>query len=243
MPGSEVVKAARLWYSCQAEHDSTLYGTSFRLARRIISTEMKKQRKDLLHSADHAEHRSARADAQRNAKALLEAAMKVFAKSGVDAPMRDIAAQAGVGVGTLYRHFPQRSDIIKAIIKREVDACVEYAASVTKTHAPDEALALWVQQLVDLAATKRGLGPALHSGDAAYQTLPDYVLGQLTPALRGLIEAAVAKKKIRAGIDAREFLLAALRLAAPASDGNVAEARRMVALLVDGLRFRAGGRA
>lgn len=101
-------------------------------------------------------------------------------------------------------------------------------------------LAAWVQKLVDLAATKRGLGPALRWGDAAYRSLPDCVLGRLTPALRGLLDAAAAAGTIRIGVDAREFLLAALRLADPASDGNVAEARRMVALLVDGLCFGAG---
>ena len=150
-----------------------------------------------------------------------------------------IAAKAGVGVGTLYRHFPQRSDLIKAIIQREVDACVEAAATLGATQPPGEALAAWVQRLVDLVATKRGLGPALHSGDAAYQSLPNYVLGQLTPALRGLLDAAIAAGEIRADIDARELLLACLRLAAPASDGEAAEARRMVTLLVDGLRLGA----
>jgi hypothetical protein len=92
---------------------------------------------------------------------------------------------------------------------------------------------------VDFVATKRGLGPALHSGDAAYQSLPNHVLGQLTPALRGLLDEAAAAGEIRAGVDARELLLAALRLAAPASEGAPEEARRMVALLVDGLRFGA----
>ena len=169
--------------------------------------------------------------------------MTVFAESGVDAPMRTIAAEAGVGVGTLYRHFPQRSDLIKAIIQREVDACVEAAATLGATQTPGEALASWVQRLVDFVATKRGLGPALHSGDAAYQSLPNYVLGQLTPALRRLLDVAAAAGEIRADVDARELLLAALRLAAPASDGEAAEARRMVALLVDGLRFGAGGLA
>ena len=96
-----------------------------------------------------------------------------------------------------------------------------------------------MQRLVDLVATKRGLGPALHSGDPAYQSLPDYVLGQLTPALRGLLDAAAAAGAIRADVDAAELLLAGLRLAAPASDGDPAQARRMVALLVDGLRFGA----
>ena len=183
--------------------------------------------------------RPMRADARRNVDALLRAAMTVFAESGVDAPMRTIAAKAGVGVGTLYRHFPQRSDLIKAIIQREVDACVEAAATLGTTQPPGDALAAWVQRLVDFVATKRGLGPALHSGDAAYQSLPNYVLGQLTPSLRGLLDAAAAAGEIRADVDARELLLAVLRLAAPASDGEAAEARRMVALLVDGLRLGA----
>jgi AcrR family transcriptional regulator len=187
--------------------------------------------------------RPMRADARRNVDSLLRAAMTVFAGAGVNAPMRTIAAEAGVGVGTLYRHFPQRSDLIKAIIQREVDACVEAAATLGKTQAPGEALASWVQRLVDFVATKRGLGPALQSGDAAYQSLPNYVLGQLTPALSTLLDAAAASGEIRADVDARELLLAALRLATPASDGEPAEARRMVALLVDGLRFGAGAPA
>ena len=187
--------------------------------------------------------RSRRADACRNIDALLRAAMTVFAEAGVDAPMRTIAAEAGVGVGTLYRHFPQRSDLIKAIIEREVVACVEAAAALGATEKPGEALASWLQRLVDLVATKRGLGPALHSGDAAYQALPDYVLGLLTPAMRGLLNAAAAAGEIRGDVDARELLLAALRLAAPASDGEEAEARRMVALLVDGLRYGGGASA
>jgi hypothetical protein len=105
--------------------------------------------------------------------------------------------------------------------------------------APDEALASWMQRLVDLAATKRGLGTALHSGDPAYQSLPDYVVGQLTPALRGLLDGAAAAGAIRADVDAGELLFAGLRLAAPASDGDVAQARRMMALFVDGLRYGA----
>jgi AcrR family transcriptional regulator len=189
--------------------------------------------------AQNEHSRPMRADARRNVDALLRAAMTVFAELGVDAPMRTIAAEAGVGVGTLYRHFPERSDLIKAIIQREVDACVQAAAALSATQAPGEALTSWVQRLVDLAATKRGLGPALHSGDAAYQSLPNYVLGQLTPALRELLDEAAAAGEMRAGVDARELLLAALRLAAPASEGEAAEARRMVALLVDGLRFGA----
>ena len=181
---------------------------------------------------------SVRADARRNIDALLGAAMAVFTELGVDAPMRTIAAKAGVGVGTLYRHFPQRSDLIKAIIRRAVDAQVEAASTLAEKHEPSDALALWMGRLVDLVATKRGLGPALHSGDPAYQSLPDFVLGQLTPALRRLLDAAAISGAIRDDVDASDLLSAGLRLATPASDGDAAQARRMVALLIDGLRYR-----
>lgn len=183
--------------------------------------------------------RPVRADARRNVEALLHAAMAAFTDLGVDAPMREIAARAGVGVGTLYRHFPQRSDLIKAIIRQEVDACVAAGAALAEARAPGEALSLWMQRLTEFVATKRGLGPALHSGDPAFQSLPDYVLGQLTPVLRGLLDAAAAAGAIRAGVDPGELLLAGLQLATPASTGDPAQARRMIALLVDGLRFGA----
>ena len=186
---------------------------------------------------------SVRADARRNLDKLLRAAMAVFSESGVDAPVREIAARAGVGVGTVYRHFPQRSDLIKAIIQAEVDARVAAASALAESREPGEALAAWMQSLVDLVATKRGLGAALHSGDPAYQSLPDYVLGQLTPTLRGLLNSAAAAGVIRAGVDADELLLAGLRLATPASEGDTAQAQRMVALLVDGLRYGASAPA
>jgi AcrR family transcriptional regulator len=183
--------------------------------------------------------RPVRADARRNIDALLRAARQVFEASGVDAPVKEIADRAGVGVGTLYRHFPQRPDLIKAIIRKEVDACAEAAAVLSAKHAPVDALGRWMERLVDLVATKRGLAAALHSGNPAYQSLPDYVLSQLTPALRGLLEAAAAAGTIRTDVHAPELLLAAMRVATPASDGDIAQARRMVALMVDGLRFGA----
>src|SRR5215213_5322644 len=112
--------------------------------------------------------RPVRADAQRNIDALLEAALAVFATSGVDAPVREVAAKAGVGVGTVYRHFPQRSDLIVAVFRRQVDACADAAAILAAEHAPGEALALWMQRYADFIATKHGLAAALHSGDPAY---------------------------------------------------------------------------
>lgn len=179
-----------------------------------------------------------RADAQRNLESLLAAALEVFGTLGVDAPVREIAKRAGVGVGTLYRHFPERSDLIKAAIQNGIDACVADAIKLSKNHSPEEALALWMQRLVDLLKTKRGLATALHSGHAAYQSLPDYFRNRLTPTLEDLLKAAEAAQKIRPKVDAAELLLAVMRVATPASEGDIPQARRMVALLVDGLRYQ-----
>src|ERR1700761_2985883 len=134
--------------------------------------------------------RRVRADAQRNIDTLLQTAMAVFATSGVDAPIREIAEKAGVGVGTLYRHFPQRSDLIAAVFRREIDACADAAPALAAVHSPFEALAQWMQRYADFIATKRGLASALHSGDPAYNQLPDHYKQRLEPALQTLLDAA-----------------------------------------------------
>ncbi len=180
-----------------------------------------------------------RADAQRNVEALLEAALAVFSTSGVDAPVREIAVKAGVGVGTLYRHFPQRADLIAAVFRHEVDACADAAPLLAAEHAPGEALARWMQRYAAFVATKRGLASALHSGDPAFDSLPSYFQARLLPALRTLLEAATAAGEIRTDIEPSELLRAVARLCTQAHDETPAQARRMVALLVDGLRYGA----
>ena len=184
--------------------------------------------------------RPVRADARRNIETLLEAAMKVFAVSGVDAPARVIADKAGVGVGTLYRHFPQRSDLIVAVFRNEVDACADAAPVLAAQYEPGDALDRWLQRYLDFIAAKRGLSAALHSGNPAFESLPVYFQDKLRPALRGLLEAASKAGKVRADIDSAELLLAVARLCAPNDHGGITEqSRRMVALLVDGLRYMA----
>jgi AcrR family transcriptional regulator len=183
--------------------------------------------------------RHMRADAQRNLDALLQAAMAVFATSGVDAPVRQIAEKAGVGVGTVYRHFPQRSDLIVAVFRREVDACADAAAALATEHEPGEALARWMQRYVDFISAKRGLAAALHSGNPAYDTLPAYFQKRLRPALQTLLEAAAAAGEVHAGVEPGDLLKAVASLCAPAHNGDPAHARRMVALLADGLRYGA----
>lgn len=188
---------------------------------------------ELLSSPD----RRVRADAQRNLDALLEAALVVFATSGVDAPVREIAVRAGVGVGTLYRHFPQRSDLIAAVFQHEVDACADAAPVLAAEHEPGEALALWMQRYADFIAAKRGLATALHSGDPAYNALPAYFDKRLRPALRALLDAAARAGEVRTDIDPDDLLWAVGGLCMSAHCDRPDYARRMVALLVDGLRY------
>jgi AcrR family transcriptional regulator len=183
--------------------------------------------------------KSVRADARRNNDALLEAALAVFATLGVDAPVREIAARAGVGVGTVYRHFPQRSDLIVAVFQQQVDACANAAQTLATTHGPVEALALWLQRFADFIATKRGLATALHSGDPAYNALPAYFEERLRPALQGLLAAAAAAGEVRGDVDPDDLLWAVGSLCM-SGQGDRDFTRRMVALLIDGLRYNAG---
>lgn len=185
----------------------------------------------------------ARADARRNLHALLDAAMEVFATSGVDAPVRDIAEKAGVGVGTLYRHFPQRSDLIVAVFRKEVDACAAAALTIAEQYEPGEALERWLNRFIEFVAAKRGLSAALHSGDPAYEPLPAYLMGHLAPAASGLLQAAVIAGKVRSDVEPSDLLMAIAHLCSPNGKGGITEdSRRMVSLLIDGVRYNATGR-
>jgi AcrR family transcriptional regulator len=181
--------------------------------------------------------RPVRADAQRNIDALLEAALAVFATSGVDAPVREIAEKAGVGIGTVYRHFPQRSDLIVAVFRHQVDACADAAPVLAAEHAPGKALALWMQRYADFIATKRGLATALHSGNPAFNTLPTYFDKRLRPALQALLDAAASAGEVRTDIEPDDLLRAVASLCMSADGERTDYVRRMVALLVDGLRY------
>jgi AcrR family transcriptional regulator len=183
--------------------------------------------------------RRLRADAQRNIDALLEAAKAVFVASGVDAPVREIAEKAGVGLGTVYRHFPQRSDLIVGVFRREVDSCADAAAVLAAGYEAGEALAGWIRRYVDFISAKRGLAAALHSGDPAYNALPAYFKEKLCPALQTLLDAAAAAGKVRGGVEPYELLRAVASLCTPGHDVGPDHARRMVDLLIDGLRFGA----
>jgi AcrR family transcriptional regulator len=188
---------------------------------------------------DPLQKRSIRADAQRNEDAVLEAAKAVFATSGVDATVREIAAKAGVGLGTLYRRFPNRADLVAAVFRREVDACTAQAAALAAAHPPGEALSQWLNRYTAFIATKKGLASALHSGDPAFETLPAYFRAKFEPALTLLLKAAETAGQVRPGVAPYDLLRAIGNLSVASGDDGADHAQRMVGLLLDGLRFGA----
>lgn len=183
--------------------------------------------------------RPVRADARRNIDTLLEAAKAVFAELGVDAPVREIAVRAGVGVGTVYRHFPQRSDLVAGVFRREVDACATEARVLAAEHEPGEALASWLRRYARFIATKRGLAAALHSGDPAFDALPAYFQQHLGPALESLLDAARAAGAVRTDVDPNDLLRAMGNLCLSGGEVGGGYSERMVDLLIDGLRYGA----
>ena len=181
--------------------------------------------------------RPIRADAQRSIDALLEAAKVVFATSGVDAPVREIAERAGVGVGTLYRRFPQRSDLVAAVFRREIDACADAAELLAASNTPFEALSQWMQRFASFIATKRGLATALYSGNPAFESLPAYFDRRLRPAVATLFAAAVAAREIRSDFESDDVLGAVAGLCMSSKADRPDHTRKLVALFVDGLRY------
>lgn len=185
--------------------------------------------------------RTVRADAQRNIDTLMRTALAVFDSSGVDAPVREIAQKAGVGVGTIYRHFPRRSDLVVAALRSEVDACADAGTELAATRGAGAALVAWVERYVEFVTTRRGLAAALSSGDAAFKDLPTYFQQRLRPVVEKLLDAATASGEIRQGVRSDELLCAVGALCAPLDyTDNPPDAKRLVALFLDGLRYGAG---
>jgi AcrR family transcriptional regulator len=184
--------------------------------------------------------RPLRADAQRNLDALLVAAKSVFAESGVDAPGQEVADRAGVGIGTMYRHFPRRSDLVAAVMANEIEVCADAASVLAAQNPPAEAVAKWVQQFTELVGTKQGLAAALHSDDPSLEDLSDHVRRRLEPALGELLDAARSTGAMRSDVSAKDVIFAVALLCRPVTGGGLGYNQRMVAVFLDGLGLGAG---
>jgi AcrR family transcriptional regulator len=152
--------------------------------------------------------RKPRADSLRNRETLLEAARVVFGAGGQDASLEAVARKAGVGIGTLYRHFPTREALFQAVYKREVDQMVDLATRLPQEAAPVQALRLWLHAAIQLVATKRGMLAALSPAAGSATELYESSGLRLRQAAGGLIVQAVAAGLIRDDIGAEDLMRA-----------------------------------
>ncbi|MFI5854587.1 TetR/AcrR family transcriptional regulator [Streptomyces parvulus] len=183
--------------------------------------------------------RPKRADARRNEKTLLDAAAAVFVRAGVEAPVRDIAAEAGVGTATIYRHFPTRADLIIGVYRHQVEACAEAGPELlASAPTPYEALARWIDLFVDFLVTKHGLAGVLQPDNTGFETLHAYFLDRLVPVCTDLLDAATTSGEIHSDVPAVALMRGVGNLCIGAENDPAYDARRMVGLLVGGLRGR-----
>ena len=161
----------------------------------------------------------------------------MFATTGVDATVREVAAAAGVGMGTLYRHFPTRADLMVAVYRHQIDACAEAGpALLASAPTPFAALLDWVHLFVDFLGTKHGLAKVRQGDDAGYAALHQLFLDRLVPVLSDLLAAATASGEVVADIRAYELIRAVGDLVAWTVRDPDYDVRRIVTLLVTGLR-------
>jgi AcrR family transcriptional regulator len=180
-----------------------------------------------------------RSDARRNEATLLAAAAAAFIASGVDVPVRDVAAMAGVGVGTIYRHFPTRADLIVAVYRHQVEACVDAGPTLLRdSKSAHAALTDWIDLFVDFLITKRGLAGALRSDSAAFETLHAYFLDRLVPVCAQLLKAGAAAGEIVPDVEAYELMRGVGNICIGADTDPNYDARRMVQLVIAGLRHQ-----
>ncbi|MFH7594621.1 TetR/AcrR family transcriptional regulator [Streptomyces racemochromogenes] len=181
--------------------------------------------------------RSKRADAQRNREAVLAAAAEEFVTSGVDAPIRRIAARAGVGMATIYRHFPTRADLVTAVYRHQIEACAEAGPNLlASTDSPFDALRRWIDLFAGFLVTKHGLADALQSDSDRFATLHAHFLDRLLPVCAHLLDAAAEAGEIRPGTQPYELMRGIGNLCIGRDDDPRYDPRRLIALLLQGLR-------
>ena len=188
------------------------------------------------------EARPLRVGAQRNRERLLDAAVRAFAQEGPDVTLDAIAKDAGVGIGTLYRHFPTREALVEAAYRNELARLCDAASDLLAALPPDQAMRMWMDRFVDYMTTKRDMADALRaviaSGGNPYSQSRDRLLAAVT----ALLEAGAAARTLRSDVEPGDVLtsLSGVSMAAAAPTQRD-RAGRVLDLLMDGLRYRASG--
>jgi AcrR family transcriptional regulator len=181
--------------------------------------------------------RKPRADAQRNRERILEVAKEAFARSGANTSLDDIAKQAGVGPGTLYRHFPTREELLLAVYRTELEKLAAAERKFAQSMPPVEALRAWLLQFVDAIAAKHSIAPALNTllGDPKKVFAASYA--QMHEALRALVKRAIKSGDIREDLDPMDLLRALVGVSnVSASPDWQQSAKRLVDILITGSR-------
>jgi AcrR family transcriptional regulator len=185
--------------------------------------------------------RKPRADAIRNRERVLEAAKAVFSAGGPEASLEAVAKKAGVGIGTLYRHFPTREALFEAVYRREVQQLSELAEQLKSEADPVEALRRWLRSNVEFVATKKGMSAALALAVQSSSELTAFSFERLTKAVGALLDRAVAAGEIRSDISPEDILRALVGMCylhdQPGWQNSVV---RLLDVFVDGLRVKAG---
>jgi AcrR family transcriptional regulator len=188
--------------------------------------------------ADHVaeQARRPRADAVRNRERVLEAAKAVFSAGGPEASLEAVARRAGVGIGTLYRHFPTREALFEAVYRREVEHLADLAEALKSDPSPSAALRRWLRSNVEFVATKKGMSAALALAAHASSELAAYSSDRLTQAVGALLDRAVAAGEVRADVSPADLLRALVGMCylhdQPGWQDSVL---RLVEVFVDGL--------
>jgi AcrR family transcriptional regulator len=181
--------------------------------------------------------RKPRADSARNRQLLIDAAKAAFAQVGLAVSLEEIARRAGVGIGTLYRHFPSREAVVEAVYRREVDQLVNAVPHLLETSPAGEALHQWMHLFVNYIATKRLIAPSLGAAIGRASTPHATPAELITQAISTLLKGAVRSGDVRKDIDPSDLLRALVGVSYGNPDaGWEASARRLIDILMDGLR-------
>jgi AcrR family transcriptional regulator len=187
-----------------------------------------------------APRRPLRADALRNREALVAVARAAFSAASQAVPLEDIARDAGVGIGTLYRHFPTREALVEVVYSTELDEVVSSASNLLSNFAPEPALRAWMHRYAEFSVMKRGIIDTLRAGWTSGRIATPATRERINGAIGEILTAGVADKTLRSDVTADDITTMVLGIVlATGPTASLPQMNRLLDVLVDGLRLDA----
>jgi AcrR family transcriptional regulator len=180
--------------------------------------------------------RPMRADARRNSELLIATAREVFAEKGAEAPLDEIAKRAGVGAGTLYRHFPNRDALVEAVYRGEVSELADRASALLAEYPPDVALAEWMRAQVRFISHRHGLAMSLKATLSRTSETMVWCKNRLLGSAEELLDAAIHAGAVRADLEPYDLLRLGHGIAVAAELGSESDGERLIEVMLNGLR-------